>query len=405
MHTKKRILLIHNYYGKESPSGENNVFEAEHQLLLSHGHEIETFVKESDTIRSQKYLGPVIGALTTPWSRVSRNELKLRIERFKPDIIHAHNTFPLISPSIFHIKDLFPATVLTLHNYRLFCSAAIPMRKGKVCTECIDKLSSLPSLKYGCYRKSRLATAPIAFGIALHRYIRTWQNKVDAFIALSDFQRLLMAKSGLPLRKVHVKPNFYPGKPSVVPWSERGNYAVFVGRLTAEKGVNTLIKAWSLWGNDAPELRIVGNGELRSHLETAANGLPIKFLGQLSSEQAKKQIAYAKLVILPSEWFETFGLVISEAYAQGTPVAVSDIGPLPDIVKNDQSGVVFLPANKESLVNVVKKAWINRGKLEELGKGARREFDNKYTEDINYNNLIKIYDYAIKSRSSPNKVK
>jgi glycosyltransferase involved in cell wall biosynthesis len=317
------------------------------------------------------------------------------VERLKPDVVHSHNTFPLISPGIFHAIGRRAARVLTLHNYRLFCPAGIPMRDGKVCTECLDARTPWPALRHGCYRQSRIATLPLAFGVGLHRMLDTWTKQVDGFIALSEFQGQRMVNSGLPADRVHVKPNFYPGMPPVRPWSERAPYVVFVGRLQAEKGVRSLLRAWAAWGANAPELRLVGDGELRPELERMAVGLPVRFLGQVPAAEAQAQIAAARLLVLPSEWFEGFPMVVREAFAFGTPPGVSDLGPLPSIVRAGESGVVFEHANPRSLLDAVRTAWQTPGLLERLGRGARAEFETKYTEDGNYGTLMEIYRRAI----------
>jgi glycosyltransferase involved in cell wall biosynthesis len=390
-----KVLLVHNFYGSTAPSGENQVFEAERTLLRARGHEVAEFTRHSDEIRGQGAFGAVRGALATPWNPWMTWAIRREVDRLKPDVVHVHNTFPLISPGIFHAIGDRAARVLTLHNYRLFCPAGIPMRAGKVCTDCLDARGSLPAMRHGCYRGSRVATAPLAFSVWLRRAMGTWRNQVDAFVALSDFQRNVMADAGLPLAKVHVKPNFYPGLPPVTPWHERGNYVVFAGRLTAEKGVATLLKAWRLWGPGAPELRLAGDGVLRPQLEAMAEGLPVRFLGQLGGAEAQAQIAGARLLVLPSEWFETFGLVLSEAFAFGTPAAVSNLGPLPSVVRHGHSGVVFQAASPESLLQEVRAAWEAEGCLQRLGLGARREFEEKYTEDANYAALMEIYEQAM----------
>jgi glycosyltransferase involved in cell wall biosynthesis len=269
------------------------------------------------------------------------------------------------------------------------------MRDGKVCTDCLDKRSPLPSIIHGCYRSSLAATLPLAFSVGVHRALGTWMTQVDAFICLSDFQRELMIEAGLPREKVHVKPNFYPGNPAVVAWPERKPYVVFAGRLTAEKGVVNLLLAWQAWGAAAPELRLVGDGELRAELERMAAGLPIRFLGQVSADDAQQEIANARLQILPSECFEGFPMVVREAFAFGTPAAVSDLGPLPYIVEHGKSGIVFKPANPQSLLQEVRTAWVTPGLLERLGQGARLEFEEKYTEEANYATLMEIYREAI----------
>ena len=220
-------------------------------------------------------------------------------------ILLAHNDYGSATPcgenqafaaelALLHAIGPRAARVLTLHNYWLFCPAAIALRNDRVCTDCLNRRSSWPALRYGCYRNSRLATLPLAFSVGLRRMLGTWTRHVDAFIALTDFQRDRMIAAGLPAELVHVKPNFYPGNPTPVPWADRRLSVVFAGRLTAEKGVMALVRAWLLWGAAAPELQIVGDGELRGDLERLAAtdpATPIRFLGALSSEAAQAEIA------------------------------------------------------------------------------------------------------------------
>lgn len=394
------LLIVHNFYNSGRPSGENQVVDTERQLLQKNGHVLRAFNRHSDEIRCKGAVGVIQGAFATPYNPWVVKAIQQKLAEFTPDVVHVHNTFPLISPAIFHAIGKRAARVLTLHNYRLFCPAAIPMRDGNVCTQCLDRRTPLPAMIHGCYRSSRAATLPLAISVGLHRALGTWTNKVDAFICLSDFQRELMIESGLPREKVHVKPNFYPGNPEVVAWTERKPYVVFAGRLTPEKGVINLLRAWQDWGAGAPELRLVGDGELRGQLERMAEGLPVRFLGQMPAERAQAEIANARLQILPSECFEGFPMVVREAFAFGTPAAVSNLGPLPSIVEHGKSGVVFMPGAPESLVDEVRKAWHTPGLLEQLGRGARAEFESKYTEDANYATLMDIYRQAIEvSRS------
>ncbi|MDO9313073.1 MAG: glycosyltransferase family 4 protein [Burkholderiaceae bacterium] len=400
MHASKetstpKILLTHNFYRTSNPSGENQVFESEHTLLIKYKHKVETFIRNSDEICTEGTLGVIKCALATPWNPTMATAIQHRVDELQADVVHVHNTFPLLSPAIFHAIGKRAARVLTLHNYRLFCPAAIPMRGGKVCTECLNKRSPIPAMVHGCYRGSRAATLPLAVSVGLHRALGTWTKQVDAFICLSEFQRELMIEAGLPREKVHVKPNFYPGNPAVMGWNERKPCVVFAGRLTAEKGVINLLRAWQAWGPTAPELRLVGDGELRAELERMAEGLPVRFMGQLQAEKAQAEIANARLQILPSEWFEGFPMVVREAFAFGTPSAVSNIGPLPSIVEHRKSGIVFEPANPQSLLHEVRTAWEAPGLLERLGQGARAEFESKYTEEANYAALMEIYRQAI----------
>lgn len=400
--TTVKILLIHNFYGSSAPSGENAVYEAERDLLRRHGHTVIEFTRHSDEIRGQGAWGALKGALAVPWNPFSAARLRCVLREERPEIMHVHNSFPLLSPAIFPAAAGFPVgRVLTLHNYRLFCPAGIPMRAGRPCTECLDRRSVRPALRHGCYRESRLATLPLAANVALHRSLGTWQNEVEAFITLTGFQRELLVRAGLPADKAHVKPNFYPGNPPVVAWNERGAYAMFAGRLSEEKGIAALVKAWISWGSEAPELRIIGDGPLRSELEQAAAGSAIRFLGQLPAEETIRQIAHARLQLLPSECFEGFPMVVREAFAVGTPAAVSNLGPLPSIVSHGVNGVVFEAADPQSLLAVVRNAWQTPGTLERLGAGARKSFETLYTEEINYACLMEIYRAAIERNNAP----
>jgi glycosyltransferase involved in cell wall biosynthesis len=392
--------MVHNFYGSKAPSGENRVFEMERQMLESRGHTVEMFVRTSDEIRAQGAWGALRGALATPWNPWMARTIRKQVDEFKPDIVHIHNTFPLISPAIMSAIGRRAKKVLTLHNYRTLCPAAIPMRNNRVCTLCIDGRTVWPALRFGCYRGSRAATLPLALSVALHRARGTWIRDVDAFIALSAFQREKMTGAGLPAEKVYVKPNFYPGLPKIKAWGERDTAVVYVGRLSAEKGVATLVAAWRQWGTEAPELRLVGDGPMRDELVEAATGFPVRFLGQLSRDNTQQEMEKAKLLVLPSEWFETFGMVVIEAFAHGTPVAVSKLGALPSIVREGVTGVTFPPADPAGLLASVRQAWSDDGLLARMGEAARKEFEDKYTEEANYRQLMEIYENVLAGKTA-----
>lgn len=389
-----KILLVHNHYGSAAPSGENLVFEMERAMLERQGHEVQTFERHSDEIRKQGVRGLMVGALATPWNPFAANAMRKALAQFRPDVIHAHNTFPLLSPAIFPAARGV-ARILTLHNYRLFCPAAIPMRDGRVCTDCLDRHSVMPALRHGCYRGSRVATLPIAASVALHRKRGTWRRDVEAFVALTEFQKDRMVAAGLPVDKVFVKPNFYAGNPVVVPIAERRKRVVFVGRLSAEKGVDDLLTAWLNWGPTAPELTLIGDGPLREALVArAANASNIRFCGQLSGGEAQKEIGLARLLIVPSRWFEGFPMVLREAFALGTPALVSNLGPLPSLVAQGQ-GAVFESGDAEDLRHMAKAIWADTERLNSMSKAACAAFKKYYTEEVNYLKLMDIYNNAI----------
>jgi len=400
-----KVLLVHNFYGSSAPSGENMVYTAERELLGQHGHTVIEFTRHSDEIRDRGAFGVLRGAFATPWNPFSKRALQSVLEKEEPDVMHVHNTFPLISPSIFHAtKGLDTATILTLHNYRTFCAAGIPMHDNVPCTECLDTQSISPALRYGCYRKNRVATLPLATMIALHRRVKTWERHVDAFVALSEFQKDRMVRAGLAEENVHIKPPFYVNPPTPLPWEKRESKVVFVGRLGMEKGLYILIDAWKQWGREAPQLEIIGDGPERATLQKSVKGNGIEdkisFLGQLPSLEVQKRLRLARLLVLPSLCFEGFPMTIIEAFSLGVPVAASDIGPLSDIVKNGETGILHQAGNALSLYQTMKEIWDESGRLCSLGQGARQEFDKKYTADANYENLMKIYDAAIENRHS-----
>lgn len=396
-----KILLVHNFYGSSAPSGENTVYLAERELLASRGHEVLEFTRHSDEIRGEGALGILKGALSTPWNPFSAGAVRRLVERERPDVMHVHNTFPLLSPAIFAAAQRAGCpTVLTLHNYRTFCAAGIPERGGAPCTLCLSRKSVLPALSHGCYRKSRLATLPLAAMIALHRTLGTWRRHVDAFIALTEFQKGELTAAGLPAAKVHVKPHFYADPPRPLPWEERSPRVVFVGRLGEYKGVHVLVEAWKRWGAGAPELEIIGDGPMLQELTRAAAGSPIHFFGHLSFAQTQERIARARLLVLPSLCFEGFPMVIREAFALGVPVAGSRIGSIPCIVTDGSNGLLFNPGDPADLLEVVRRGWEDPARLERLGELARTEFDDKYTAPINHQRLLQIYREAIAARGA-----
>lgn len=263
-----RILLVHNYYGSTAPSGENKVFEAERAMLERHGEIVKVFTRQSDEIRGKGLWGLLKGALCTIGNPFAARELSRKIREFKPGVVHFHNTFPLISPLAIRAASKFAPVVLTLHNYRTVCASGIPMRDGKVCTLCLDKRCAWDGIKYRCYRGSLLATLPLAINITIYRKLLSkWVTK---FIALTEFQKQRMEASGFPKEKIVVKPNFVEmSNKGVLLKKDRKDQVLFVGRLSPEKGVHTLIKAWKIVEN---ELNIDGGGGKCSILWIAKSG-------------------------------------------------------------------------------------------------------------------------------------
>lgn len=393
-----KVLLVHNRYGSGSPSGENTVFDAERALLSQSGVELGTFTRDSDEIRGAGIFGKLRGGFSTPWNPFTRFELRRLVEEWHPDVVHIHNTFPLISPSIYSAISRRVAVVQTVHNFRMYCAAGVPTRAGAICTECLDRRSIVPSMLHGCYRGSRIATVPLAVNIALNRVLGTWEKHVHRFIALTEFQRNLLIGAGLSPALICVKPNFILDSSEIPLWGDRRNQVVFVGRLSEEKGILSLLCAWKLAaqrGLNIPRLCVVGDGPMRSILEAFAIGLPVEFYGQLESPAVKSIVSASKLLILPSECYEGLPMVIVEAFACGTPCAVSNLGALPSIVEDGTNGIVFEPADPDSLLCKLMDVWDSPSVLETMGANARITFDTLYSSETNISLLLNTYADAI----------
>ena len=388
-----RVLLAHNFYRSSAPSGENKVVDLEYDLLLKNGIEVIPFFKNSDTIKNSS-IGTIKAGLETVWNVNSRKAFLETIERYKPDIVHLHNNFPIISPSIFAAERKVPI-VQTMHNYRIFCCNGLLLRNGQVCTKCLDARSAIHGVKYGCYRNSRLASIPLALKITIEREQRQRGNGVNEFIALSNFQKEKLIQGGLSKDNISVKPNFYEGNPKVVPYCTRKRNVVFVGRLSVEKGVTDLLNAWKFWGVGAPDLHLIGSGPLETKLKSDFVNLGnVHFHGQLKSRDTERFISLASLVIMPSVCWEGFPMVLRECFAYGTPVAVSNIGPLPSIVAT-ANGAIFEPNDPSDLWKQIASLFDRDEILEQMSVKSRKTFESYYTREVNFHILENIYKRAI----------
>ncbi len=384
-----KILLCHNRY--QMPGGEDSVVEAEADLLAARGHQVIRFERHNDDLKS---MGKLSAFRKTLWNPDTVNAITGLIKNESPDVMHCANTFPLISPSAYHAAKQFGvAVVQTLHNYRLICPNAQLFRQGQVCTDCVGKSVTWPALLHGCYRRDRVATAAVSSMLAYHSLRGTWSNGVDRYIAISGCLRDKMTEGGLPANKIAVKPNFLADDPG--PGSGSGHYALFVGRLSEEKGLRTLIEAWRRLPLEF-ELKVAGQGPLGALVRDAAGAdSRITWLGHLPSEDVFNLMGEAKLLVMPSVWTEPFGLTVIEAYAKGTPVAASRIGALAELVREGETGFLFEPGNPADLSNAVQRSLQDPAALESMRERARAEFEARYTSEANYEQLLNIYRAAI----------
>jgi glycosyltransferase involved in cell wall biosynthesis len=380
-----RVLVSHNHY--QQPGGEDQVFRAEVQLLREHGHAVLEYSEHNDAIVGRNRLRL---AVETIWSERSRSKLAQVLAEFRPDIAHFHNIFPLISPSAYYVcRDARVPVVQTLHNYRLGCAKATYYRDGRPCHECRGKLVGWSGVVHACYRDSRATTAPIVVMNAAHRLLRTWTNQVDAYIALSHFARASFIAAGLPASKIAVKGNFVGRDPGI--GGHRAGYVLFVGRLTAEKGVTTLLQAWRQLSVPL-RLKVVGDGPLADQVAEAARTVPgIEWLGPQPPHAVLNLMGDSMALVFPSEWDEPFGLVAIEAFAKGTPVIAAAAGAIPEIVEHGRTGLLYSPGAPDQLA--MWAGWSTRhpDELTSMGQQARRSYETRYTAEHNYEKLMAIY--------------
>ena len=386
-----RLAVLHNRY--REPGGEDAVVAAEVQLLRSRGHEVAEITVSNAEVLERGLLHTLRTLQRSAWNPAACRRTREAIRRHRPDVVHVHNFWFSLSPSVFGAAAAEGVpTVMTLHNYRLICPGALLMRGGEVCERCVG-VSPWRAVPRACYRNSVAQTALVACMIDSNRRRGTWDRLVDAYIALTEFSRRKFIQGGLPAEKIYVKPNFLSKDPGLVGSSSDG--AVFVGRLSREKGVHVLLNAWE---RESVNLTVVGDGPERSALEAHVAGLEnVRFCGRLSHAHAVERIKKARFLVMPSLWYETFGRTIAEAYACGRPVVASRLGAMAELVDDGRTGLLFEPGNADDLTSKARFLLDNPRECERMGREARADFEESYTADANYHKLVDIYERAIEN--------
>ncbi len=389
-----KILLAHNQY--QQAGGEDQSVAAEIAMLETNGHEVVQYRVHNDAIKNMGRLGV---AARTIWNRTSYREIRDVIRQHRPDVAHFNNTFPLISPAGYYAarKEGLPV-IQTLRNYRLICPDAYFLRNQKICESCMGRMFAWPAIVHACYRKDRSASTVVASMLATHRLLGTWKNAVDVYIALTEFGRKTFIRGGLPEKKIVVKPNFVYPDPG--PGKGLGNYAIFIGRLSEEKGINTLLEAWRLLDNDVP-LKIVGTGPLESIVQAeASRDERIVCVGQQSPSAVARLVGDATFLVFPSLWYEGMPRTIIEAFAKGTPVLASKLGAMQELISHDHTGLHFEPGNATTLAALVRELWCDPARLDRMRKAARVEYETHYGFETNYQSLMTIYQNALKNKQA-----
>ena len=390
-----RILYCHNYYRHRG--GEDVSFELDVQRLRSVGHEVEVFTRDNHQLRG----GALGTAARSLFNRATASAVGERIDRFRPHVLHCNNLFPQITPSVCHAaaKADVPV-VMALRNYRSFCANTFFFRDGKVCTKCLGLPAAVHGIRHRCYRDSVSASAVVA-AIQTHRRVARVDRWIDAYVTPSEFSRTLHVENGYPESKVFVRPNYIHPDLGAEPAGEaarRNVGAVFVGRLSKEKGVDTLIDAWQSHDLDLP-LTIIGGGpEMDSVRAAAADDPRITLTGSLPTGEVLDHLASAECLIMPSRWFETFGRTIAEAFSRGTPAIVSDLGAMAELV-DASCGWKFPAGDADALADRVRRLRDqNDAERVSMRSAARARYEARFSWDQSYRRLLRCYRYVLETR-------
>ncbi len=387
--TLMKLLLVHNRY--QQRGGEDSVFDFESSLLERAGHDVHRLIATNEDIHSIKDKIDAARGLT--WNERGHALVVEAIDRVKPDVMHVHNFFALLSPSIYDAAAVANVPVVqTLHNFRITCANGLLLRDGSPCELCVEG-SPLNAVRFRCYRGSVLASLALARMIAFHRRKGTWLTKVARFIVLSEFARSRFVAAGLPAEKIVVKPN--GALDSDLRAAASGKAVLFVGRLSIEKGVRTLLEA--AHGLNCP-VRIAGDGPLRSELELLAPP-NVTFLGRLSHDEVLSEMAHARCLVIPSISYEAFPVTLVEAYSVGLPVIASRLGSLIELVDDEITGLFFSPGDAGELARAIERLQKNGHLAAFMRQATRRRYEELYSPDRTVRELEAIYNSTMTLRA------
>ena len=387
---KQNVLMAHNYY--QVPGGEDTVFHNEVNMLEKNGHKVIKYTRHNDEIKDGVLSKLKLG-IDTIFSFKTYKEVKKLIDENEIDIVHVHNTLPLISPSIYYAARAKKVPVVqTIHNFRLLCPGATFTRNSEICEDCISKGLG-QSLKHKCYRGSLAQTFIMYVMLKFHRIIGTY-DKIN-YITLTEFNKKKLLNLVKVESKIYVKPNFVEKREQ----SERilDDYFVYIGRLDEIKGINFLIEAWKDIDENI-ELYVIGTGPEKEKIKKFIeknNIKNVKMLGFMQRNKIFDIIQKSRAVVVPSNWNEPFGMVIIEAFSKGVPIIASKIGSIPYIVDHNVNGILVDPGDKLKLKESINNIFYDNKLNKALGKNAYNKFNEYYTDIVNYNRLIEIYDELV----------
>lgn len=389
---KLRILQVHNGY--QIPGGEDVVVANEKRLLEMNGHEVWTYARNNSELNEMKIWQKLLIPFTAVYSYKTYREVKRIIQEQNIDVVHVHNTLMVVSPSVFYAAfHCHVPVVQTLHNFRMLCPAGSFFRGDRICEECSERGLQC-SLKYGCYRSSRVQTFVSAAILKIHRMLGTYR-KVH-FICLTEFNRQKLSqlnKKGrevIDMNKVYIKPNFTFQDDANFESSSHLDYFLFVGRVEALKGIDVVIRAFE----QMPDQRLVvaGDGPMMEQMQDyiRTHGMQnVEFAGYLSKAQLQEKYRKARAVIMSSQCYEAFAMTIAEAYSYGVPVIAGDIGNLRNMVEENVTGIRFQYDSPEELAKKVRQ--YNVMDIEKMKDNAKQFYEHRLRPEDNYQSLKKIY--------------
>lgn len=387
-----KVLMCHTRY--QVRGGEDESFAAEADLMERHGHSVIRFERTNDALEAMGGM-EIVGR--TVWNHAVYRELRTLMRRERPDVMHCTNLFPLLSPATYYAARAEGVPVLqSLRNYRLHCLNSFFFRDGAVCESCLGRTMAWPGIARGCYRKGRAASAVVATMLASHRLIGTWRRGVDLYFTVSEFARQKLIAGGMPPDRIAVKPNFVHPDPGA--GTGAGGYAVFVGRLSPEKGIETMLEAWTRIDESIP-LRIIGDGPLADRVRSVTEQHPrIQWLGRRSPAEIMNVVGEASVLVMPSIWYETFGRTIVEGFARGTPVVSSNLGAMAELVDHGRTGLLVEPGRPDELARGVTQIVKSDTLQARMRPQARAAYLASYTAERNYELLMGLYRRVLDTR-------
>jgi glycosyltransferase involved in cell wall biosynthesis len=382
-----KILLIHNFY--QQFGGEDAAALADKALLESHYEDVLFYTRDNSEIHDFTWVNKLLFPAQVFYSRRTKRDLQKIVKERRPNIALIHNFFPLVSPSVYHFLHSRGIPIIqVIHDFRFFCPNGWFFTQGQICERC-KAGNYLNAVRFRCYRDSYLSSTLAASSIGLNRR-RGMLEKITAFICLTDFLKQKLLEGGIPEEKIFIRPHFMDTS-AVAPCYRKGEYALYLGRISPEKGIWTMVRAFQRLKR--VRLKIAGTGPMEAALgryvkENAVEN--VELVGFKSGADKWKLLADSLFVVAPSECYETFGLAVLEAYAAGKPVVASNLGSLPYVVEDGKSGVLFEPGNVEDLIEKVNGLLANPSSIASMGSHARGLAEMKYSPGQSYRTLLDI---------------